>query len=483
MAIVALRGVRKRFGATEALRGASLSLEPASIHALLGENGAGKTTLVRALYGSVRPDAGEILVDGHPVEIEGPRHALALGIALVHQHSMLVPALSVAENLVLGEAGASWLPRARLHAHARELLLRSGLSLDPAARTDSLAVGEMQRLEIARAIARGARVLVLDEPTAVLAPSEVDGLLRHLAELRDRGMSIVLISHKLEEITAVCDWVTVLRAGETVVSRSLAGLDAAELGRVMVGEALPPAGRPPVTEPGPLALRLRGVRAEGLASVDLELRAGELVALAGIDGNGQRPLEEVLAGVRALTAGEVEVLRPPLALLPGDRHRTGLVLDLSVAENLVLPEAARGGVAPVFRAGLVRSAELERAANAAIERFAIRARPADPARALSGGNQQKLCVARALRANPGVLVAVNPTRGLDVAATAAVREELRAQARAGTAVLLISTELDEVLELGQRISVLFRGALLDVPASERTRDAIGRRMLGESAPA
>ncbi|MFI5317435.1 MAG: ABC transporter ATP-binding protein [Myxococcota bacterium] len=483
MAVVALRDIRKRFGAVEALRGASLSLAESSIHALLGENGAGKTTLVRTLYGSVRPDAGEILVDGRPVAIEGPRHALALGIALVHQHSMLVPALSVAENLVLGEAGARWLPRARLHAHARELLERAGLSLDPGARSDSLAVGEMQRLEIARAIARGARVLVLDEPTAVLAPSEVGELLRHLVELRARGMSIVLISHKLEEITAVCDWVTVLRAGESVMSQPLAGLDAAELGRRMVGEALPPPGRPPATEPGPVALRLRGARAPGLTSLDLELRAGELVALAGIDGNGQRPLEEVLAGVRALEAGEVQVLRPPLAVLSGDRQRTGLVLELSVAENLVLPEAARGGAPPVFRAGLVSSAELERAAAAAIERFAIRARAADPARALSGGNQQKLCVARALRAGPGVLVAVNPTRGLDVSATAAVREELRAQARAGTAVLLISTELDEVLELGQRIFVLFRGALLEVPAAERTRDAIGRRMLGESSSA
>ncbi|HKC51614.1 MAG TPA: ATP-binding cassette domain-containing protein, partial [Myxococcota bacterium] len=181
MAVVALRDIHKRFGTTEALRGASLSLEPASVHALLGENGAGKTTLVRILYGSARPDAGEILVDGRPVAVEGPRQALALGIGLVHQHSMLVPALTVAENLVLGETGERWLPRARLHAHARELLERSGLSLDPGARSDSLAVGELQRLEIARALARGARVLVLDEPTAVLAPSEVTELLRHLA--------------------------------------------------------------------------------------------------------------------------------------------------------------------------------------------------------------------------------------------------------------------------------------------------------------
>ena len=477
---VALRDIHKRFGSTEALRGASLELEPGSVHALLGENGAGKTTLVRALYGSVRPDAGVIEVDGRAVEIENPRAALALGIGMVHQHFMLVPALSVAENLVLGEPGPAWLPRARLHEAAREVLERFGLPLDPEARTDSLPVAQMQRLEIARALARGANVLVLDEPTAVLAPSEVDDLLALLARLRDEGKSIVLISHKLEEITAVCDRVTVLRAGRTVASQPLTGLDATELGRLMVGDALPPAGRPPETEPGPLALELVALRAPGLDGLSLELRAGELVALAGIDGNGQAPLEELLAGVRALASGELRVLRSPLAVLSGDRHRTGLVLDLSVEENLVLPEAARGGEPPVFRSGIVRKPALHQAATDAIRRFEIKARPEDPARSLSGGNQQKLCVARALRGRPQVLVAVNPTRGLDLAATAAVREALRAEARAGTAVLLISTELDEVLELGQRIAVLFRGRLLPVPPDAHTRAAIGRLMLGEA---
>ena len=478
---VALRDIRKRFGTTEALRGASLALEPGSVHALLGENGAGKTTLVRTLYGSVRPDSGEIEIDGRRVEIENPRQALALGIGMVHQHFMLVPALSVAENLLLGEPGSVWLPPMRRNAEARALLERYDLALDPDARTDTLAVAQMQRLEIARALARGANVLVLDEPTAVLAPSEVDDLLALLARLRDEGKSVVLISHKLEEITAVCDRVTVLRAGETVASQPLAGLDASQLGRLMVGDSLPPPGRPPDVEAGPLALALEGVRAPGLAGIDLEVRAGELVALAGIDGNGQGPLEELLAGVRALEAGSLRVLRPPLALLSGDRQRTGLVLDLSVEENLVLPEAASGGGPPVFAAGIVRRAALHDAARAAIERFEIKAHPEDRARSLSGGNQQKLCVARALRARPQVLVAVNPTRGLDLAATAAVREELRREVRAGTAVLLISTELDEVLELGQRISVLFRGRLLPVAKDAHTRAAIGRLMLGEGA--
>jgi ABC-type uncharacterized transport system ATPase subunit len=479
---VRLRDIRKRFGSTEALRGADLALAPGSVHALLGENGAGKTTLVRTLYGSVRPDSGVIEIDGREVEIANPSRALALGIGMVHQHFMLVPALTVAENLVLGETGPAWLPRAKLNEAARVVLARFDLSLDPEARTDTLAVAQMQRLEIARALARGANVLILDEPTAVLAPPEVDELLALLARLRDEGKSIVLISHKLDEITAVCDRVTVLRAGRTVASQPLAGLDAGELGRLMVGDALPPAGSPPQTEPGPLALELRGVRGGGLAGIDLMLHAGELVALAGIDGNGQGPLEELLAGVRALEAGELRVARGPIAVIAGDRHRNGLVLDLSVEENLVLPEAARGGEPPVFRAGIVRKDALHQAASQAIERFEIKASPRDPARALSGGNQQKVSVARALRARPGVLVAVNPTRGLDVAATAAVREELRREARAGTAVLLISTELDEVLELGQRIEVLFRGQLLPIAAADHTREAIGRAMLGESAP-
>ncbi|MEE9280903.1 MAG: ATP-binding cassette domain-containing protein [Myxococcota bacterium] len=473
---VALRDVHKRFGSTQALRGADLELDRAEIHALLGENGAGKTTLVRALYGMVRPDRGEILIDGVAREISGPGHALSLGIGLVHQHFMLVPELSVAENLALGEALGFHLAKGALRSRAVEILARYDLDLDPQAPAGSLAVAQQQRLEIARALSRGVEVLVLDEPTAVLAPSEVVALLSLLARLRDEGTSVLLISHKLEEITAVCDRVTVLRAGRTVVSRAVEGVDARELGRWMVGEAPPLPGRPAESRPGAPALRLRGLRAEGLDGLELELREGEVLAVAGIDGNGQGPLEEVLAGVRPLTGGALELLRAPLAVLSGDRTRTGLVLDLSIAENLALPEAARGG--PLFRHGILRTSELRRAAREAIARFEIRGSEASEARALSGGNQQKLCVARALRGDPKVLVAVNPTRGLDVASTVAVRDEIRSAARGGTAVLLISTDLDEVLELGNRIAVLFRGRLCAVEPGQETRERIGELMLG-----
>jgi simple sugar transport system ATP-binding protein len=323
-------------------------------------------------------------------------------------------------------------------------------------------------------LARGARVLILDEPTAVLAPPEVRALFQLLGELRGQGCTLVFISHKLDEISALCDRVTVLRAGRTVATRAVAGLGAAELGRWMVGEDLPARGVPPGREPGPVALRLHGLSARGLDGVDLEVRAGEILALAGIDGNGQGPLEAVLAGVRPLDAGRIEVLRPPLGLVPGDRQRTGLVLDLTPGENLLLSQAARGHA-------LLGRAALAGAEDDARKRFGVRAEPGASARTLSGGNQQKLSIARALRAAPGVLVAVNPTRGLDVVATAAVRAELRAQALAGAAVLLISTELDEVLELGDRIGVLFRGRILRDADARPDRERIGAMMLGAEA--
>lgn len=472
--------VHKRFGAVQALRGAELSLQEAEVHALLGENGAGKTTLVRILYGLVRPDLARIELDGREVAIGSPQDAIALGIGLVHQHFMGVPALSVAENLTLGESGSPWLSARALREQGSARLREYGLGLDPDQPASELSVGEQQRLEIVRALSRGARLLILDEPTAVLAPPEVEELLELLARLREEGRTVVLISHKLEEITRVCDRVTVLRDGRTVVTREVEGVDAAELGRLMVGEDPPSRGRPGEPRRGPLALRLRGVRGEGLRGLDLEVHAGEIVALAGIDGNGQGPLEELLAGVRPLAEGEIELLRAPRVVLAGDRQRAGLVLELSLEENLILPDAAasRSGV---FERGVLRPGVRRSRAHEAIEWLGIRASPESLAEELSGGNQQKLCVARALAGRPGVIVATNPTRGLDIRSSAFVREELRARAREGSAVLLISTDLDEVLELGQRIGVLFRGALSWVePGAGRER--IGERMLGEGSP-
>ena len=480
MSRVELRGLVKHFGPTVALDGADLVLEPGEVHALLGENGAGKTTLVRVLYGLVRPDAGQILWEGAPVEIRGPARALALGVGLVHQHPLLVPALSVAENLVLGDRRGLWLPAAERRRRALRMLEENALPLDPDRPARDLPVAHQQRLEIVRALVRGVRLLILDEPTAVLAPSEVDELLALLSRLRDRGCTVVFISHKLEEVTAVCDRVTVLRRGRTVGTRPVRGIEAPELARWMVGADYPPPGRPPESQPGPPALRVRGLRAGILRGLDLEVRAGEILAVAGIEGNGQSALEEVLAGVRRPEAGRIEVRRPPLALIPGDRQRTGLVLGLSVEDNLALRESA-GKRDGAFRSGILLRHALRAIAKETIARFDIQGRPDDSVASLSGGNQQKLGVARAFRPPPGVLVAVNPTRGLDVSSTTFVRELLRGLAREGRAVLLVSTDLDEILELGNRIAVLFRGTLLPVPEGEATRERIGELMLGRAA--
>jgi simple sugar transport system ATP-binding protein len=478
---VELRDIVKRFGSTVALDGAHLALEAGEIHALLGENGAGKTTLVRTLYGLVRPDRGEICLEGRSTQIDSPAHALSLGIGLVHQHSVLAPALTVAENLVLGETGAQWLPPAKLAQRARELLQGYDLALDPELPARELPVAHQQRLEIVRALTRGARILILDEPTAVLAPSEVDSLLELLVRLRGERRTVVFISHKLEEVTAVCDRVTVLRKGRTVATRPVSGLDPQQLGRSMVGLDLPPPGQPPAGVSGAIAMRGVGLQAGMLRGVDLSVREGEIFAVAGIDGNGQGPLEEIFAGVRPLEAGEIEVLRPPLALIPGDRQRTGLVLGLAAEENLILVDAARGGAEPLFRWGLLRRGRLRESVRAAFSRFEVQGRPGQPAATLSGGNQQRLLLARAFRQRPAVLVAINPTRGLDVAGTTFIREELRRAACNGTAVLLVSTDLDEVLELGNRIAVLFRGRLYPVEAERRTRERIGELMLGQVA--
>jgi simple sugar transport system ATP-binding protein len=477
-----LRDIRKSFGPTVALDGAHLALERGEIHALLGENGAGKTTLVGTLYGLVRPDRGEIRIDDQPVEIRSPAEALRHGIGLVHQHSVLAPALTVAENLALGAPSVpAWLPPARLRERAGEVLRTYALELDPDASAGSLPVAHQQRLEIVRALTRGARVLVLDEPTAVLSPSEVAPLLEMLSRLRQAGRTVVFISHKLEEVTAVCDRVTVLRKGRTAATRRVSELDPQQLGRWMVGIDLPPPGRPPECTPGAEVLRGVGLQAGMLRGVDLSLREGEILAIAGIDGNGQGSLEEVLAGVRVLEAGELEVRRSPLAVVAGDRQRSGLVLGLSAEENLILHDAARGGAPPLFERGFLRRGLLRQLVRDAFSRFDVQGQPDRPAATLSGGNQQRLLLARALRERPAVLVAVNPTRGLDVRGTAFIREELRRAAREGTAVLLISTDLDEVLELGNRISVLFRGTLADVEPQRRTRERIGELMLGRAA--
>jgi ABC-type uncharacterized transport system ATPase subunit len=497
---VQLRGICKSFPGVLANDRVDFAVAAGEIHALLGENGAGKSTLMGILSGRYQPDAGEILLDGRPVSFGSPGDAISHGIGMVHQHFRLVESFTVVENLAIGLHGASWLLDAQVIAtQVEQLAARYGLRVHPRARVGALSVGERQRVEILRALFRGARVLILDEPTAVLTPQETRALFATLRQLAAQGAGIVFISHKLGEVLAIADRITVLRAGRVVAQARPVETTQAELARAMVGREL--GGPPPRqrTPPGPPRLVVEGLRArhdagyEALRGIDLEVRAGEVLGLAGVAGNGQRELAETLAGLRPATAGRVRLdgrdltNRSPraihaagLAYVPEDRLETGLGPDLAVADNLIVrdyhrPPLARGPF-------LDRRAVTERAARI-IRAFDVRgARPWLPVRALSGGNAQKLLLARELERRPLALVAAQPTRGLDVAATEAVHRLLLEQRQAGTAILLISEDLDELLALSDRLAVIYEGRIIGVLDNEALDpDTIGLLMAGAGA--
>jgi len=469
------------------------------VHALLGENGAGKSTLMNVLVGLVRPDAGSLELAGRRVDLASwsPAAALRAGVGMVHQHSSLVPALSAVENLAFGRLERGWLyrprrERARVAGLARRFEL--DVPLDPP--VEDLSLGQRQRAEILRALAGGAQVLVLDEPTAALTPGEARALFPTLRRLAAAGRALVFISHKLEEIRDVADRVTVLRRGRAVASVAAAEADAAALGRLMLGRDVPVLERPPGAGGEP-ALELRGLSAPGLREasrldgIDLVVRRGEIVGVAGIDGNGQRELEEVLAGVRRASAGSLRVggrevplraraLRAAgVAHLSGERETAGLVAGMSVAENLILKGSYDDR--RFFRWGRLDRRAAAAAARAAAQRFDVR--PADPdadIATLSGGNAQKVAVARELDGDPPLLVAVNPTRGLDVGSARFVHERLLALRARGGAILLVSTELDEVLALADRRVALVAGRVIPIPEGA-DRGEIGAILLGRAA--
>jgi simple sugar transport system ATP-binding protein len=488
-AIARLTGIEKRFGTTLALDGADLALRPGEVHGVLGENGAGKTTLLEVLGGLLRPDAGTVEVGGRSVRMSGARDAWRLGVGMVHQHFTLVPRLSVLENLALGirtRARGLGLPFDSVRRRTASLVERTGLEVDLGASVEDLGVGARQRVEILKVLLRDPEVLVLDEPTAVLAPLEVDRLLGLLRSLADDGKAVVLVAHKLDEVLGVADRVTVLRGGRTVLTASREDVDAASLTRAMVG-----AGEPGVdarrregdeAPPGEVVARLEGVgliRPHGarLDDVSLTVHRGEIVGIAGVEGNGQRELALVLAARRLPDEGRVDLPADP-GFIPQDRRREGLVLDFDLAENLALGLHRD----PALRAGpFLRWAALRRRAADRLRRFDVRAPgPATRARTLSGGNQQRVVVARELERSADLLVAENPTRGLDVAGTAYVRERLASlrDLEPSPGVVLLSTDLDEVLELADRLFVMVRGRLLPVPAERRDRDGVGALMLG-----
>jgi simple sugar transport system ATP-binding protein len=479
-AALSLSGITKRFGRLTALDDVAFVVRAGTVHALLGENGAGKSTLMRIAFGLLAPDAGQIAVNGVPVRLTSAAEAIARGIGMVHQHFTNVGAMTVAENIALGGRGL-----VRGHAvldRLGEIARRTGLALDPDTRAEDLSVGGQQRLEIVKALTRDARILILDEPTAVLSPSEADELLAWLREFVGTGGTVVLITHKLREALGIADDVTVLRQGRIVTSGPAASTDAATLAAAMVGgrngEDLPGARRDVVgpTAPGPpnrtivraAALTVANERGSPvLRDASFEILSGEIVGVAAVEGSGQHELLRALAGRTPPRAGSLD--RPAtVGFVPEDRHRDALVLDLSVAENVALRNpATRRGRVP-WRSVRERTANLLRA-------FDVRGTPEMPARHVSGGNQQKLVLARELDGGPDLLVVDNPTRGLDIRATAAIHEHIRAAATRGAAIVVYSSDLDEVLSLATRIFVLHAGRLHETKVN---RDAVARAMLG-----
>ena len=498
-----LRGVTKRFGSLVANRDVDLTVAEGEIHALLGENGAGKTTLMNVLFGLYRPDAGEILLDGSPVRFSTPADALAAGIGMVHQHFKLVPVFTVAENIMLGDEPTRWggfLDRRQARARLAEVADTFGLGVDPDTRVEDLPVGLQQRVEIIKALLRDARVLILDEPTAVLTPQESQELFTVMRSLRAAGRSMLFITHKLGEVLDIADRITVLRQGEVVGTTVPSATDEAELATMMVGRAVSFRVDKQAGQPGPVALEVAGLQVlddRGGVAVDdvgFSVRGGEILAVAGVQGNGQTELVRGLTGLARPAAGRILVdgvdlsgggprrfLDAGVGHVPEDRQREGLILSFSVAENLMLDLYNQ----PPFGRGIRLSRRAIRAnATQRLKEFDIRASSGDvPASTLSGGNQQKVVLAREFSRPLRVLVAAQPTRGLDVGSIETVHRRLIAERDKGVAVVLVSAELDEVTALADRIIVMYRGRISGEATPATPREELGLLMAGVRGPA
>jgi ABC-type uncharacterized transport system ATPase subunit len=493
-----MRGVTKRFPGVVANDHIDLHAEPGRVLALLGENGAGKSTLMNVLYGLYAPDEGEILLNGRPVHFSGPRDAIEHHIGMVHQHFMLVQPLTVAENVMLGAESVRglFLDRTTVEQRITALSHGFGLDLDPRARVIDLPVGVQQRVEIVKALYRGADVLILDEPTAVLTPQETDDLLRIMRGLATEGKTIIFITHKLREVLQVADRIVVLRLGKVVASVSPTEATEASLAALMVGRPVILRVEKQPARPGPVMLSVDRLTVRGdrrnlaVDELSLDVRAGEIVAIAGVDGNGQQELVEAISGLRHVLSGATRLdgrdvtnatprtlIEAGLAHIPADRQRFGLVLSQPISENLVLSTYYR----PPFARGLRRSfAAIWEQATRLLKAFDIRApSPATLASALSGGNQQKTVAARELSRELVLLVAAQPTRGLDVGSMEFIHRRIVETRDAGAGVLLISAELDEVLALADRIAVIFKGTIAAlVDAVDADAEQLGLYMTG-----
>ncbi len=495
--ILELRGIRKEFPGVVANDDVDLDIRRGEVHALLGENGAGKSTLMNILYGLYRPDAGEIRLHGQPVSFGSARDAIQAGIGMVHQHFMLIPVMTVAENIVLGVE-----PRDRLlldertaERRVRELSKRFGLLVEPAALVSEITVGQEQRVEILKALYRGAEILILDEPTAVLTPQEARELFGIIRSLQEDGKSIIFISHKLNEVLEIADRITVLRRGKKIETVPCEGATETSLARAMVGREVLLSVEKEPAKPGEVLLTVddlhvrdeRGI--EKVRGVSLEVRAGEIVGVAGVDGNGQTELVEAITGLRKIESGRVlvagrelrdasarQMLDAGVGHIPEDRQRRGLVLEFTIAENIALHDYAKP---PDARFGWLFPLRLVERARRLIKEFDVRGGgPLTPAGGLSGGNQQKVVVAREIARDPKVLIAAQPTRGLDVGAIEYLHRRIVAERDEGRAVLLVSLELEEILSLSDRILVIYEGELVGEHAGEVDEEALGLEMLG-----
>jgi general nucleoside transport system ATP-binding protein len=496
--VLEMRGIRKEFPGVVANDEVSFEVRRGEVHALLGENGAGKSTLMNILYGLYRPDGGEIRLNGKPVSFSSAREAINAGIGMVHQHFMLIPVMTVAENVVLGtepvREGVLLDERAAARRVA-DMAKTFNFAVDPDALVEDISVGQQQRVEIMKALYRNADVLILDEPTAVLTPQEASDLFDILQTLRQEGMSIIFISHKLNEVLEIADRITVLRRGKTIETVSRHGATEASLARAMVGrDVLLRVDKPPAAAGDVLLtvpdLHVRDDRGiEKVRGVSLDVRAGEIVGIAGVDGNGQSELIDALTGLQKIESGTVTIdgrelshasaraaLDAGIGHIPEDRQRRGLVLEFSIAENIALHDYAKP---PTARSGWLFPGRMVQRAKTLIKEFDVRGGgPLTRAGGLSGGNQQKLVAAREIDRDPKVLIAAQPTRGLDVGAIEYLHRRLVAERDEGRAILLVSLELEEILSLSDRILVLFEGEIVGEHTGEVSEETIGLEMLG-----
>ena len=498
-----LRGITKRFGQLVANDSINLVVQPGEIHALLGENGAGKSTLMNVLYGLYQADEGQILLDDKAQNFSGPGDAMAAGIGMVHQHFMLIPVFTVAENVALGNEPTGILGTFNL-AQARkrvvEISNRFGFNVDPDALVEDLPVGVQQRVEIIKALSRDAKVLVLDEPTAVLTPQETDELMAIMRQLAKAGTSIVFITHKLREVKEVADKITVIRLGK-VVGDASPDASTSELASMMVGREVDLTVAKKQATLGEEVIRVENISVlddrnqRAVNGISFKVQRGEILAIAGVQGNGQTELAEALLGLRPVIKGSGaiaikdqylkpnvsvrEVLESGVGFVPEDRKKDGLVSEFSVAENLMLNASFKS----VFTRGLnINFSARKKIAKELVERFDVRTPSADHlAGKLSGGNQQKVVVARELFRDVDLLIASQPTRGVDVGSIEFIHEQIVAERDAGKAVILISTELDEVLALADRIAVMYRGQIVGIVGPETSREQLGKMMAGVAA--